>query len=96
MGQKVNPNGLRIGINKGWQSKWFASKDYARLLKEDIIIRNIIEDQLGNAGVSKIEIERTEEEVKVSVQHFKEWVIREGDTYVVRDLRKKATLLNFF
>ena len=39
---------------------------------------------------------RTEEEVKVSVQHFKEWVIREGDTYVVRDLRKKATLLNFF
>src|SRR4030042_1401015 len=67
MGQKVNPNGLRIGINKGWQSRWFASKDYAKLLKEDVIIRNTIENQLGNAGISKIEIERTEEEVKVDM-----------------------------
>ena len=71
MGQKVNPNGLRIGINKGWQSRWFALKDYAKLLKEDITIRKIIEEQLGNAGVSKIEIERTEEEVKVDVHTSK-------------------------
>ncbi len=53
MGQKVNPIGLRIGINKGWQSRWFATKDYAKLLKEDLVIRKIIEDQLGNAGISK-------------------------------------------
>ena len=62
MGQKVNPNGLRIGINKDWQSRWFALKDYPRFLEEDIIIRKIIKEQLGNAGISKIEIERTEEE----------------------------------
>ncbi len=54
MGQKVNPNGLRIGINKGWQSRWFAVKDYAKLLKEDTIIRKIIEDQISNAGIGKI------------------------------------------
>ncbi|HEY4695265.1 MAG TPA: 30S ribosomal protein S3 [Candidatus Hydromicrobium sp.] len=94
MGQKVNPNGLRIGINKGWQSKWFASKDYARLLKEDIIIRNIIEDQLGNAGVSKIEIERTEEEVKVDMHTSKPGIVigRRGVTINdIRDLIEKKT-----
>ncbi len=94
MGQKVNPNGLRIGINKGWQSKWFAVKDYARLLKEDIIIRNIIEDQLGNAGVSKIEIERTEEEVKVDMHTSKPGIVigRRGVTINdIRDLIEKKT-----
>ncbi len=94
MGQKVNPNGLRIGINKGWQSRWFASKDYARLLKKDIIIRNIIEEQLGNAGISKIEIERTEEEVKVAVNTSKPGIVigRRGSTINdIRDLIEKKT-----
>ncbi|MDD5622805.1 MAG: 30S ribosomal protein S3 [Actinomycetota bacterium] len=94
MGQKVNPNGLRIGINKGWQSRWFASKDYARLLKEDVIIRNTIEEQLGNAGISKIEIERTEEEVKVDMHTSKPGIVigRRGATINdIRDLVEKKT-----
>lgn len=94
MGQKVNPNGLRIGINKGWQSRWFALKDYAKLLKEDITIRKIIEDQLGNAGISKIEIERTEEEVKVDVNTSKPGIVigRRGQTINdIRDLIEKQT-----
>jgi len=94
MGQKVNPNGLRLGINKGWQSRWFATKDYAKLLKEDIIIRNTIEDQLGNAGVSKIEIERTEEEVKVDMYTSKPGIVigRRGATINdIRDLVEKKT-----
>lgn len=94
MGQKVNPNGLRIGINKDWQSRWFASKDYARLLKEDIIIRNIIEEQLENAGISKIEIERTEEEVKVDMYTSKPGIVigRRGATINdIRSLIEKKT-----
>ena len=94
MGQKVNPIGLRIGINKGWQSRWYAAKDYARLLREDIVIRNIIEEQLGNAGVSKIEIERTEEEVKVDVHTSKPGIVigrRGANINDIRDLIEKKT-----
>ncbi len=88
MGQKVNPIGLRIGINKGWQSRWFATKDYARLLKEDMMIRQIIEDQLGNAGISRIEMERTAEEVKVDMHTSKPGMVigRRGAT--INDVRK--------
>ena len=94
MGQKVNPNGFRLGINKGWQSRWFALKDYAKLLKEDIILRKIIEDQLGNAGVSKIEIERTEEEVKVDVHTSKPGIVigrRGANINDIRDIIEKQT-----
>jgi len=94
MGQKVNPNGLRIGINKDWQSRWFALKDYPRFLEEDIIIRKIIKEQLGNAGISKIEIERTEEEVKVDVHTSKPGIVigRRGATINdIRDLIEKRT-----
>lgn len=94
MGQKVSPIGLRIGINKGWQSRWFAEKDYAKLLREDIIIRNIIEDQLENAGVSKIEIERTEEEVKVDMYTSKPGIVigrRGANINDIRDLIEEKT-----
>ncbi len=94
MGQKVNPIGLRIGINKGWQSRWYAAKDYARLLREDIVIRSIIEEQLGNAGVSKIEIERTEEEVKVDMHTSKPGIVigrRGANINDIRDLIEKKT-----
>jgi len=88
MGQKVNPVGLRIGINKGWQSRWFATRDYARLLKEDMMIRQIIEDQLENAGISRIEMERTAEEVKVDMHTSKPGMVigRRGAT--INDIRQ--------
>ena len=88
MGQKVNPIGLRIGINKGWQSRWFATRDYARLLKEDMMIRQVIEGQLGNAGISKIEMERTAEEVKVNMHTSKPGMVigRRGAT--INEIRK--------
>ena len=94
MGQKVNPIGFRIGINKGWQSRWFAVKDYSRFLREDIVIRSIIENQLGDAGVSKIEIERTEEEVKVDVHTSKPGIVigrRGANINDIRDLIEKKT-----
>ncbi len=59
MGQKVNPNGLRIGINKDWQAKWYANKkDFSKTLEKDVKIREYIEKKLKNASVAKVEIER--------------------------------------
>jgi len=75
MGQKVSPNGLRLGINKYWQSKWFSSREYAKFLYEDIKIREVLEEQLANGGISKIEIERTADELKVDVFTAKPGVV---------------------
>ena len=58
MGQKVNPIGLRLGINRTWDSRWFARKDYSTLLHEDLKLRKFLADRLGQAGVSRIVIER--------------------------------------
>ena len=67
MGQKVNPIGLRLGINKNWQSRWYADKKYADLLHEDIKIRNFLLKKLRQAGVSKVEIERSAKKVNVTI-----------------------------
>lgn len=58
MGQKVHPTGFRIGVIKGWQSRWFAERDYKDILAEDFLIRKLINKELANASVSRIEIER--------------------------------------
>ena len=58
MGQKVHPTGFRLGINKTWDSRWYAGKSFPHLLEEDIRIRNFLKERLYHAGVSKIEIER--------------------------------------
>lgn len=88
VGQKVSPNGLRLGINKDWQSRWFATKDYAKLLNEDIKIRDIINDQLSNAGISKIEIERAADEVKVDVHTSKPGIVIGKRGATVNDIRE--------
>ena len=58
MGQKVNPIGFRIGVNRTWDSRWFADKEYGSLLHEDVRIREYIEEKLSQAGVSRVVIER--------------------------------------
>ena len=58
MGQKVNPIGFRLGINRTWDSRWFAGKEYARFVYEDHEIRKFLRKRLSQAGVAKIEIER--------------------------------------
>ncbi|GHU64016.1 30S ribosomal protein S3 [Clostridia bacterium] len=67
MGQKVNPHGLRVGIIKDWDSKWYAEKDFADNLVEDYQIRKFLKKKLYQSGIAKIEIERTEERVKVII-----------------------------
>ena len=65
MGQKVNPHGLRVGVIKDWDSKWYADADFADYLVEDYNIRTFLKKKLYAAGVSKVEIERTADRVKV-------------------------------
>lgn len=76
MGQKVNPNIFRIGVIRSWESKWFAPKrTFAKLLHQDLLIRNIIEAKLADAAVSKIEIQRTANKVYVHIHSAKPGII---------------------
>jgi len=67
LGQKTHPIGFRLGINKSWQSSWFAKKDYASLLHEDLGIRRYIKKELYHAGISKIDIERASKRIKINI-----------------------------
>ena len=67
MGQKTNPIGIRLGINKTWDSVWFDEKNYANKLHEDIIIRKFLVKKLSDASISKIEIERTPKKVGLNI-----------------------------
>ena len=75
MGQKVNPHGLRVGVIKDWDSRWYAEADFADNLVEDYKIREFLKKKLAAAGISKIEIERTTERVKVTVYSAKPGVV---------------------
>ncbi len=67
MGQKVNPIGFRLGITRTWDSRWFAKRDYNRLLHEDLQVREHLKDKLHSAGIARIEIERAANKVKINV-----------------------------
>ena len=67
MGQKVHPYGFRLGYNKTWKSRWFAKKDYADLLHEDLKLKKRLKDQLRAAGVASIEVERPGNKLKVTI-----------------------------
>ena len=75
MGQKVNPHGLRVGVIKDWDSKWYAEADFADNLVEDYNIRKFLKKKLYSSGVSKIEIERAADKVKVIVYTAKPGVV---------------------
>jgi len=75
MGQKVHPIGFRLGIIKTWDSRWYAKKNYAALLHEDIKIRAIVKERLQHAGVSKVEIERAGQKAKVNIHTARPGII---------------------
>ena len=75
MGQKVNPHGLRVGVIKDWDSKWYAEEQFADYLVEDHKIRTFLKKKLYSAGVSKIEIERASDRVKVTIHTAKPGVV---------------------
>jgi small subunit ribosomal protein S3 len=83
VGQKVNPVGLRVGIIRDWESKWYAGKDYADLLHEDLKVREYITKRLRDASLSKVEIERAANRLNVTVHTAKPgMVIGKGGTEV--------------
>lgn len=75
MGQKVNPHGLRVGVIKDWDSKWYAEADFADNLVEDHKIRTYLKEKLYSAGVSKIEIERASDRLKVIIHTAKPGIV---------------------
>lgn len=91
MGQKVNPTGMRIGIIKDWESKWFAGKDYATFLHEDLKIRDYIEKRLVDAAVSNVEIERAANRVNITVFTAKPGMVIGKGGSEVEALRKALT-----
>lgn len=93
MGQKINPIGLRVGIIKDWESKWYAEKDYADLLHEDIKIREYLEEKLATASLSKIEIERAANRVNVTIHTGKPGMVIGKGGSEVEKLRKNLSNL---
>ena len=67
MGQKVHPTGFRLGYNKTWRSRWYAEKDYANLLHEDIRLKQELKKRFAHAGVSRVEVERAANKLKISI-----------------------------
>ncbi|TSB44870.1 30S ribosomal protein S3 [Alkalicoccobacillus porphyridii] len=103
MGQKINPIGLRVGVIRDWESKWYAEKDYANLLHEDIEIRKYVENRLKEASVSKVEIERAANRVNITISTAKPgMVIGKGGSEVealrkaLNDITGKRVHINIF
>jgi len=75
MGQKVNPIGFRLGINRTWDSRWFAKSDYANFLHEDIKIREVLQKRLAQAGVSRIIVERPAKKARITIHSARPGVV---------------------
>jgi len=88
VGQKVHPKGLRVGIIRDWESNWYADKNYAELLHEDIKVRKYIKSKLFQAGISGVEIERAANRVKVSIRTAKPGIVIGRGGTEVEVLRK--------
>ena len=75
MGQKVNPIGFRVGINRTWDSRWYAEKDYADLLHQDLALREYLYKRLGQAGVSKVVVERPAKRARITIHTARPGVV---------------------
>jgi small subunit ribosomal protein S3 len=91
VGQKVNPVGLRIGIIRDWESKWYAGKDFGDLLLEDVKIRDFLKKKLKDAAVSRIEIERAANRVNVTIHTAKPGMVIGKGGAEVENLRAELT-----
>jgi small subunit ribosomal protein S3 len=94
MGQKVHPYGFRLGVTKTWRSRWFAKQDYAKLLKEDLELKDALRDRLKAAGVSSIEVDRPGNKLRITIQTSRPGIIigRKGAEIekLKQDLAKKT------
>ena len=93
MGQKIHPLGLRVGVIRDWEAKWYAEKEYAEYLHEDLKIRKFISSRLADAAVSKVEIERAAKRVNVSLHTAKPGMVIGKGGSEVENLRKELVKL---
>ncbi len=91
MGHKVNPIGLRLGINRTWDSRWYAGRDYARLLHDDLKLRETLKEKLKSAGVSKVVIERPAKKPRVTIHAARPGVVIGKKGADIDTLRKELT-----
>lgn len=95
MGQKVNPIGLRLGINRTWDSRWYADEDYTRLLFEDFKLRDHLRKKLAGAGVSRVVIERPAKKPRVTIYAARPGIVIGKKGQDIDGLRKElATMVN--
>ena len=96
MGQKVHPIGFRLGVNVGnrhvkeWQGKWYADKDYTKFLHEDLNVRELIMNRLAEAGVSRVDIERSANQMTVTIHAAKPGIVIGKSGVKVEELRRDA------
>jgi small subunit ribosomal protein S3 len=93
MGQKVNPIGMRIGINRTWDSRWFADKDYAKLLHEDLKLRQFLRAKLAQAGVARVVVERPAKKPRVTIYAARPGVIIGKKGQDIEKLRQELKTL---
>ena len=91
MGQKVNPNGIRLGINKTWSSRWYSKTDYAKLLHEDLEIRKYIQEKLASASISKVIIERAAKKLRLTIYSSRPGIIIGKKGADIESLKNKLT-----
>jgi small subunit ribosomal protein S3 len=93
MGQKVNPIGLRLGVNRTWDSRWYDDHNYAKLLAEDLKIRSFLEKRLSQAGISRVVIERPAKKARVTIHTARPGVVIGKKGQEIETLRKELTNL---
>ncbi len=91
MGQKVNPIGLRLGIHRTWDSRWYAGDTYAKLLHEDLLIRKMLRERLAQAGVSRIIIERPAKRARITIHTARPGVVIGKKGADIEKLRRELT-----
>ena len=94
MGQKVNPNGFRLGINRTWTSRWFSKSDYAKFLHQDLEIKSYVKRKLKNASIAKINIERAAKKIRISIYSSRPGIIIGKKGADIEDLKNKLTKLS--
>ena len=94
MGQKVNPNGIRLGINRTWSSRWFSKKNYANQLHQDLEIKKYVFQKLKNASIAKINIERAAKKLRISIYSSRPGIIIGKKGADIEALKSKLTKLS--
>ena len=96
MGQKVNPNGMRLGINRTWSSRWFSKKNYTKLLHEDLEIKKYVEQKLSSASISKIVIERAAKKLRLTIFSSRPGIIIGKKGADIEILKNKLTKMHYY